>query len=150
MAYDKVKPNGFLSGDDYSGDYEKFNIGKLNPDLLERDTIKLPALTHDVDGNITPNVHAGVVKAVYECFGGNVMWNLPTAKWLHWKTTEPKDFNMRAFKPGLMEQGQSLMVKDGFIRNTEGKAVAEEDYWPEKKKYKDVPAFMSGHIREDD
>jgi len=103
LAYPKVKPNGFISGDDYSGDYHINKIDKVSKEDLDKDSIEGIGFGHDITGNIIPNVHAGVVKAVYEHFDGNIMYNLPQSKWCHFKDTNKGNFD--AYKVGTRFKG---------------------------------------------
>ena len=105
LGFSKVKVGGFLCGDDYSGDYHYNKIGEVSDEDLEKDTIHAVGYGHDHTGNIFPNVHAGVVKAVYEYFDGDVMVNLPQAKWLHWKKPTSPPYNLEAFKIGTRFDG---------------------------------------------
>ncbi len=105
LGFPKVKVGGFLCGDDYSGDYHYNKIDKTSDEDLEKDTIHAVGYGHDIGGNIIPNVHAGVVKGVYEYFEGDVMVNLPQAKWLHWKKPTSPPYNLEAFKPGTRFDG---------------------------------------------
>lgn len=105
LAFPKVKLNGFICGDDYSGDYEYLKINKLTDEQLSQDTILVPGYGHDTDGNITPHVHAGVVKAVWEFFFGDVMYNLPQNKWCHVKG-HTLTGNLGAFKGGKKFEGE--------------------------------------------
>jgi len=102
LSFPKVKTNGFICGDDYSGDYDDCKIKDLPDDLLEEDWITLPGYWKDTESppNLVPEVHAGVVKAVYEFFNGDVMYNLPQSKWLHWKKGDRLGYNMGAYKNG--------------------------------------------------
>jgi len=100
LGFPKVKSGGFLCGDDYSGEYHYNKINEISGEDLEKDTIPGIGYSHDEYDNISPNIHAGVIKAVYEYFGGNVMVNLPQSKWLHWKAPISPPYNLEAYKPG--------------------------------------------------
>ncbi len=109
LGYPKVKVNGFMCGDDYSGDYHINRVGELNKKYLEVDTINGYGYEH-INGDIIPNIHAGVIKAVYEYFDkGDIMFNLPQAKWLHWKKPNSEvGYNMESFTKGLRYEGSIL------------------------------------------
>ena len=129
LGYPKVKVNGFMCGDDYSGDYHINRVGELDKKYLELDTIKGYGYEH-INGDIIPNIHAGVIKAVYEYFDkGDVMFNLPQAKWLHWKKSNSEvGYNMKSYTKGLRFQGSTMQ---GLANNEEVKEI------------KNTPAFGS-------
>ena len=63
-GYKKLKPNGIMVLDDFSGgpdSYYQFNIKDATPEMLEKDTYQINGAT----------IHVGVVKAVHEFFDGN-------------------------------------------------------------------------------
>jgi hypothetical protein len=63
-GYKKLKPNGIMVLDDFSGGpdaYHQFNIKNATPEMLKKDTHKINGTT----------IHVGVVKAVHEFFDGN-------------------------------------------------------------------------------
>ena len=64
-GYKKLKPNGIMVMDDFSGGYNAyndFNVENATQEMLETDT-------YDVGNG--HNVHLGVIKAVHEFFNGN-------------------------------------------------------------------------------
>ena len=100
--------NGFMCGDDYSGDYYLNKISEVSKEDLEQDTIDGFGYEH-INGDIIPNIHAGVIKSVYEYFGGNVMFNLPQSKWLHWKKPKSKvGYNMNSYNNGIRYKGTTI------------------------------------------
>tara|TARA_B100001778_G_scaffold285144_1_gene251846 strand:+ start:60 stop:860 length:801 start_codon:yes stop_codon:yes gene_type:complete len=113
LGYPKLKVNGFMCGDDYSGDYNLNRVFELDNKHLEQDTIDGVGYQHH-NGNIYPNIHAGVIKAVYEYFDkGDVMFNLPQAKWLHWKKPNSEvGYNMGAYVNGIILKGELLEEVD--------------------------------------
>jgi hypothetical protein len=63
-GYKKLKPNGIMVLDDFSGgydSYERFDIKNATQEMLSKDTWQF-------NGN---TIHVGVVKAVHEFFDGN-------------------------------------------------------------------------------
>jgi hypothetical protein len=63
-GYKKLKPNGIMVLDDFSGGpdaYNQFNIKNATPEMMEKDTWDFNGVT----------IHVGVVKAVHEFFNGN-------------------------------------------------------------------------------
>jgi len=102
-----------MCGDDYSGDYNLNRVFELDNKHLEQDTIDGVGYQHH-NGNIYPNIHAGVIKAVYEYFDkGDVMFNLPQAKWLHWKKPNSEvGYNMGAYVNGIILKGELLEEVD--------------------------------------
>jgi hypothetical protein len=63
-GYKKLKPNGIMVLDDFSGGpdaYNQFNIKNATPEMIEKDTWDFNGVT----------IHVGVVKAVHEFFNGN-------------------------------------------------------------------------------
>jgi len=63
-GYKKLKPNGIMVLDDFSGGadaYQQFNIKTATPEMLEKDTWSFNGIV----------IHVGVVKAVHEFFKGN-------------------------------------------------------------------------------
>jgi len=108
LGYPKLKVNGFMCGDDYSGDYYLNRISEVSKEDLEKDTIDGFGYEH-INGDIIPNIHAGVIKSVYEYFGGNVMFNLPQSKWLHWKKPKSKvGYNMDSYNNGIRYKGTTI------------------------------------------
>ena len=79
IGWEKVKPGGYICGDDYSGDYHLNKIDKVSKKDLEKDTIDGIGYIKVIDNNgyllNIPNVHAGVIKAVHEFFNGNANVN---------------------------------------------------------------------------
>lgn len=63
-GYKKLKPNGIMVLDDFSGgydSYERFDIKNATQEMLQKDTWQF-------NGN---TIHVGVVKAAHEFFNGN-------------------------------------------------------------------------------
>lgn len=63
-GYKKLKPNGIMVLDDFSGgpdSYTQYNIQNATSEMLEKDTYSIDGIT----------IHVGVVKAVHEFFNGN-------------------------------------------------------------------------------
>lgn len=63
-GYKKLKPNGIMVLDDFSGGpdaYKQFDIQNATPEMLEKDTWSF-------NGQL---IHVGVVKATHEFFNGN-------------------------------------------------------------------------------
>jgi hypothetical protein len=63
-GYKKLKPNGIMVLDDFSGgpdSYHQFDIKNATPEMMEKDTWDFNGVT----------IHVGVVKAVHEFFNGN-------------------------------------------------------------------------------
>ena len=79
IGWRKLKPGGYICGDDYSGDYHYHKIDEASEEQLEQDTIKGDGYIKIADGNgvlvSVNNVHAGVIKAVHEFFGGQASVN---------------------------------------------------------------------------
>jgi hypothetical protein len=79
IGWNKVKPGGYICGDDYSGDYHLNNIDKVSKEDLEKDTIDGKSFVKMKDNNgfllSVPNIHAGVIKAVYDFFNGEASVN---------------------------------------------------------------------------
>ena len=79
IGWRKLKPGGYICGDDYSGDYHYHKINEASEEQLEQDTIKGDGYIKIADGNgvlvSVNNVHAGVIKAVHEFFDGQANVN---------------------------------------------------------------------------
>lgn len=63
-GYKKLKPNGIMVLDDFSGgpdSYNQYNIQNATSEMLAKDTYSINGVT----------IHVGVVKAVHEFFNGN-------------------------------------------------------------------------------
>ena len=63
-GYKKLKPNGIMVLDDFTGGfdaYNQYNIKNATPEMLEKDTYQINGAA----------IHIGVVKAVHEFFDGN-------------------------------------------------------------------------------
>lgn len=131
LGYPKLKVNGFMCGDDYSGDYHLNKISEVSKEDLEKDTIDGFGYEH-LNGDIIPNIHAGVIKSVYEYFDGNVMFNLPQSKWLHWKKPKSKvGYNMGSYNIGGIRYKGTTIEFDLPYEPQEDESI------------KDLPAFGS-------
>ena len=93
IGWKKVIPGGYICGDDYSGDYHLNKINEVSEEDLEKDTIEGLGYIELLDNNgyfvnIT-NVHAGVIKSVYDFFDGKANINNWGRYW-YYKKVENK------------------------------------------------------------
>jgi hypothetical protein len=89
LGWEKIKPGGYICGDDYTGDYYINNIEEVSEEDLEKDHIDgvayLSVMTPNGTYAYCPCIHAGVIKAVHQFFDGKASVNNYGRYWYYRK-----------------------------------------------------------------
>ena len=103
----KIKPGGYICGDDYSGDYHINKIDEVSEEDLEKDHIdgKAYIAIQANDGlyHNCPHIHAGVIKGVYDFFDGKASVNHYGRYWYYRKEENKQEELTELQKTLLMD-----------------------------------------------